>query len=66
MTYHQLTPGERYMLAALRRQGCTQSQVARELGRHRSTVCREVRRNRSMRRTTDVTFIAASLPWKNS
>ena len=33
------------MLAALRRQGCNQSQIARELGRHRSTVCREVRRN---------------------
>lgn len=45
MTYHQLTSGERYMLAALRRQGCNQSQIARELGRHRSTVCREVRRN---------------------
>ncbi len=45
MTYHQLTSGERYMLAALRRQGCNQSQIARSLGRHRSTVCREVRRN---------------------
>jgi IS30 family transposase len=33
------------MLAALRRQGLNQSQVARALGRHRSTVCREVRRN---------------------
>jgi IS30 family transposase len=33
------------MLAALRRQGCNQSQIARELGRHRSTVCREVGRN---------------------
>ncbi len=45
MTYRQLTSGERYMLAALRRQGCNQSQIARSLGRHRSTVCREVRRN---------------------
>ena len=45
MTYHQLTSGERYMLAALRRQGCNQSEIARSLGRHRSTVCREVRRN---------------------
>jgi IS30 family transposase len=45
MTYHQLTPGERYMLAALRRQGLNQSEIARSLGRHRSTVCREVRRN---------------------
>jgi transposase, IS30 family len=33
------------MLAALRRQGYNQSEIARQLGRHRSTVCREVRRN---------------------
>jgi len=45
MTYRQLSPAERYMLAALRRQGLNQSQIARALGRHRSTVCREVRRN---------------------
>jgi IS30 family transposase len=45
MTYRQLTPEERYMLAALRRQGLNKSQIARALGRHRSTVCREVRRN---------------------
>jgi transposase, IS30 family len=45
MTYRQLAPEERYMLAALRRQGCNQSEIARALGRHRSTVCREVKRN---------------------
>lgn len=45
MTYHQLSPEERYMLARLRRQGLNQAQIARLLGRHRSTVCREVRRN---------------------
>jgi IS30 family transposase len=45
MTYRQLSPDERYMLAALRRQGCNQSETARQLGRHRPTVCREVRRN---------------------
>ena len=45
MTYRQLSPEERYMLAALRRQGLNQSEIARALGRHRSTVCREVRRN---------------------
>ena len=45
MSYHQLTPEERYMLAALRRQGLNQSEIARALGRHRATVCREVRRN---------------------
>jgi len=33
------------MLAALRRQGLNQAEIARALGRHRSTVCREVRRN---------------------
>jgi IS30 family transposase len=33
------------MLAALRRQGLNPSQIARSLGRHRSTVCREVSRN---------------------
>ena len=44
-TYHQLTPGERYALSALRKQGFSQAEIARSLGRHRSTICREVRRN---------------------
>jgi IS30 family transposase len=33
------------MLAALRRQGLHRAEIARLLGRHRSTVCRELRRN---------------------
>ena len=45
MTYHQLTSGERYMLSALRKQGCAPAQIARQLGRHRSTIGRELRRN---------------------
>ncbi len=45
MNYRQLSSEERYMLAALRRQGLNQAQIARALGRHPSTVCREVRRN---------------------
>jgi IS30 family transposase len=45
MTYRQLTSEERYMLAALRRQGLNRAEIARLLGRHRSTVCRELRRN---------------------
>jgi IS30 family transposase len=45
MTYRQLSPAERYMLAALRKQGLNKSQIARALGRHRSTVGRELGRN---------------------
>ncbi len=44
-TYHQLTSGERYELSALRKQGLKQAQIARALGRDRSTISREVRRN---------------------
>jgi IS30 family transposase len=40
--YRQLTSGERY---ALRKQGYHQAAIARALGRHRSTISREVRRN---------------------
>ena len=43
--YRQLTSGERYALSALRKQGCSQAEIARALGRHRSTISREVRRN---------------------
>ena len=44
-TYHQLTSGERYELSALRKQGLRPAAIARAMGRHRSTICREVRRN---------------------
>jgi IS30 family transposase len=44
-TYHQLTPGERYELSALRKQGYTKAEIARALGRHRSTIGREIQRN---------------------
>ncbi len=43
--YRQLTSGERYALSALRKQGCSQAEIARSLGRHPSTISREVRRN---------------------
>jgi len=45
MTYHQLTSGERYMLSALRRQGLSQAEIARQLHRSPSTISREIRRN---------------------
>ena len=47
MMYHQLTSGERYMLSALRKQGCSPAYIARQLGRHRSTISRELHRNAS-------------------
>ncbi len=45
MSYHQITSDERYRLSALRVQGHGTTSIAREMGRHRSTVWREVRRN---------------------
>lgn len=47
MTYHQITALERYALMALRVQGLTPAAIARALGRHRSTITRELRRNRT-------------------
>jgi transposase, IS30 family len=45
MRYHQLTSEERYALSTLRKQGQNQAQIANALGRHRSTISRELRRN---------------------
>jgi len=45
MTYHQITFEERYTLGLLRQQGLSAATIARLLGRHRSTISREVRRN---------------------
>lgn len=43
--YHQLTHDERYSITALLRHGWTQAEIAAELGRARSTISRELRRN---------------------
>ena len=47
MSYRQITYVERYTLGVLRRQGLAPAAIARVLGRHRSTIGREVRRNRA-------------------
>lgn len=44
--YHQLTLEERSVIAYLRTRGYSQSAIARHLNRHRSTISREVSRNR--------------------
>jgi len=45
MQYRQLTSGERYTISSLKRQGLTPTEIANEIGRHRSTVYREYKRN---------------------
>ena len=45
MTYAQITLEERYAISALRKLGYSCAAIARELGRHPSTISREVRRN---------------------
>ena len=45
MNYSQLNAEERSALAALRTLGLNKAEIARELGRHRSTVGRELKRN---------------------
>lgn len=44
-SYKQLTSEERYIISHLRKQGLNQSEIARQLGRHRSTLSRELARN---------------------
>lgn len=45
MRYKQLTQEERYQIHAYLKAGFTQAEIAIELGRHKSTISRELRRN---------------------
>ena len=47
MKYQQLSAEERVIIATLRKQGLAAPAIGLELGRHRSTVWRELRRNRA-------------------
>jgi IS30 family transposase len=47
MMYRQITFAERYTLGVLRRGGLSSAAIARTLGRHRSTILREVQRNQA-------------------
>ena len=49
MSYQQLTEGKRYQIAALIAQGLRPSEIARIINVHRSTVYRELKRNRRER-----------------
>jgi IS30 family transposase len=46
MTYTQLTQVQRYQISALLKMGHTQTEMAASIGVHKSTISRELRRNR--------------------
>ncbi len=45
MKYKQLTPEERYTISSYRKTGLSVSLIAQEMGRHRSTIYREIKRH---------------------
>lgn len=47
MKYRQLTEGTRYQMALLYKENNSLSEIARRVGVNKSTVSREVRRNRT-------------------
>jgi IS30 family transposase len=47
MSYQQVTSEERYSLSAYKGMGFSISEIARKLGKHRSTIYRELKRNRA-------------------
>ena len=47
--YTQLTREERYQISALKAAGHNQVDIAKVIGRHKSTVSRELARNRGLR-----------------
>jgi IS30 family transposase len=49
MTYKQLTREQRYQIYALMKAGLFQTEIAKVIGVHKSTICRERRRNRGLR-----------------
>ena len=49
MTYKQLTREQRYQIYALMKAGLFQTEIAKVIGVHKSTICRERRRNRGRR-----------------
>src|SRR5665648_953676 len=47
--YKQLTREQRYQISGLKKAGLNQSQIADEVGVHKSTISREFRRNKGRR-----------------
>ncbi len=60
MTYHHLSREERYQISALLKEGLNQSEIAFNLGRHKTTINREIARNSGLRgyRPKQASFLA--------
>lgn len=60
MTYHHLSREERYQISALLKEGLSQSDIAINLGRHKTTISREIARNSGLRgyRPKQANFLA--------
>ena len=60
MTYHHLSREERYQISALLKEGLSQSDIAINLGRHKTTISREIARNSGQRgyRPKQASFLA--------
>ena len=49
MTYHHLSQEERYQISVLLKARLSQAQISANLGRHKSTISREISRNSGLR-----------------
>lgn len=49
MSYTQLTHEQRYQIYSLLKAGLSQTEIAKNIGVHKSTISREIRRNRGLR-----------------
>lgn len=49
MKYHQITQEERYQIYALKKEGLSQTAIAKNLSRDKSTISRELKRNKGLR-----------------
>ena len=55
--YKQLSLSQRYQIEALRKTGLSQTQIASTVGVHKSTICRELKRNTPTRGRTAGQYI---------
>lgn len=49
MKYHQITQEERYQIYALKKEGLSQTAIAKNLSRDKGTISRELKRNKGLR-----------------